>query len=58
MSAKLFKKVIPTFNRVLIKMVKPSMKTTSGLILTSSIPALKWGKVVAVGPGNVENGVV
>ena len=47
----MFKRVVPTFNRVLIKTVKPSMKTSSGLILTAVGPALKWGKVVAVGPG-------
>ena len=52
----MYKKVLPTFNRVLIKMVKPAMKTSSGLILTSSLPALKWGKVIAVGPGNIKDG--
>ena len=51
-----FKKVIPTFNRVLVKLVKPSLKTSSGLILTGSVPALKWGKVIAVGPGSIEGG--
>jgi len=32
-------------------MVKPSMTTASGLVLTASAPTLKHGKVVAVGPG-------
>ena len=54
----MFKKVVPTFNRILIKMVKPAMKTSSGLILTSAVPALKWGKIVAVGPGNYKDGVL
>ena len=32
------------------------MKTTSGLIIAGGIASLKWGKVIAVGPGNIKNG--
>ena len=50
--AQTFKKVVPTFSRVLIKLVKPKMKTSSGLVLTGVKETLKWGKVIAVGPGD------
>ena len=53
----MFKNVLPTFNRVLVKMFKPSMKTTSGLILTSAEKGgLKWGEIMAVGPGEIKDG--
>ena len=32
------------------------MKTSSGLIITGGIASLKWGKIMAVGPGNLKNG--
>ena len=54
----MFKNVMPTINRVLVKMVKPSMKTTSGLILTSAAQDLKWGKIMAVEPGEVKDGPI
>ena len=54
--AKIFKSIVPTFNRVLVKISKPAMKTASGLILTGSAPALKYGRIIAKGPGKFKKG--
>ena len=49
--AHVFKRVLPTLNRVLVKMIKPVAKTTGGLILTAQPQTFKYGKVIATGPG-------
>ena len=49
--AHVFKRVLPTLNRVLVKMIKPVAKTTGGLILTAQPQTFNYGKVIATGPG-------
>ncbi len=53
--SQVFRKVIPTLNRVLIKVFKPKMKSAGGLLLTAVGPSLKYGKVIATGPGEVNS---
>ncbi|ERM94103.1 hypothetical protein AMTRI_Chr04g251130 [Amborella trichopoda] len=45
------KRLIPTFNRVLIEKIVPPSKTTTGILLPEKTSKLNSGKVVAVGPG-------
>ncbi|KAB1215567.1 10 kDa chaperonin [Morella rubra] len=45
------KRLIPTFNRVLVEKILPPSKTNSGILLPETITKLNPGKVVAVGPG-------
>ncbi|KAF5751840.1 Chaperonin 10 isoform 1 [Tripterygium wilfordii] len=45
------KRLIPTFNRVLIEKVVPPAKTNAGILLPEKSSKLNSGKVVAVGPG-------
>ncbi|KRX06796.1 GroES (chaperonin 10)-like protein [Pseudocohnilembus persalinus] len=48
-----FKRLLPTFNRVLIQKFEPQTKTKSGIILTQTADTNIVGKVVATGPGNM-----
>lgn len=34
------------------------MKTASGLIITGSAPVIKYGKIIAKGPGKYKNGKI
>ncbi|KAL6969950.1 10 kDa chaperonin [Sarracenia purpurea var. burkii] len=45
------KRLIPTFNRVLVEKIIPPSKTTAGILLPEKSSKLNSGKVVAVGPG-------
>ena len=45
------KRLIPTFNRVLIEKIIPPSKTSAGILLPEKSNKLNSGKVVAVGPG-------
>ncbi|XP_052204313.1 10 kDa chaperonin, mitochondrial-like [Diospyros lotus] len=45
------KRLIPTFNRVLVEKLVPPSKTTAGILLPEKSSKLNSGKVVAVGPG-------
>lgn len=54
-----FKKLVPLFNRVLIKKVEPVTKSKSGIIMSTKGDQVNIGTVIAVGPGNIsENGKV
>ncbi|XP_010533374.1 PREDICTED: 10 kDa chaperonin, mitochondrial [Tarenaya hassleriana] len=45
------RRLIPTFNRVLVEKILPPSKTNSGILLPEKSPQLNSGKVIAVGPG-------
>ncbi|KAL2925327.1 10 kDa chaperonin mitochondrial [Bienertia sinuspersici] len=45
------KRLIPTFNRILVEKITAPAKTSSGILLPESSSKLNSGKVVAVGPG-------
>ncbi|TYI64963.1 hypothetical protein E1A91_D09G124500v1 [Gossypium mustelinum] len=45
------KRLIPSFNRILVEKIIPPSKTNSGILLPEKTPKLNSGKVVAVGPG-------
>ncbi|KAL6001538.1 10 kDa chaperonin [Asimina triloba] len=45
------KRLLPSFNRVLVERILPPSKTSSGIILPEKTTKLNSGKVVAVGPG-------
>ncbi|MBA0825612.1 hypothetical protein Goarm_010542 [Gossypium armourianum] len=45
------KRLIPSFNRILVEKIIPPSKTTSGILLPEKTSKLKSGKIVAVGPG-------
>ncbi|CAA3018244.1 10 kDa chaperonin-like [Olea europaea subsp. europaea] len=45
------KRLLPTFNRVLVEKILPPSKTTAGIFLPEKSSKLSSGKVVAVGPG-------
>ncbi|KAK6252297.1 hypothetical protein QUC31_014017 [Theobroma cacao] len=45
------KRLIPTFNRVLVEKILPPSKTTAGILLPEKSTKLNSGRVVAVGPG-------
>lgn len=49
------KRLIPSFNRVLIEKILPPSKTSAGILLPESSTKLNSGKVVAVGPGARDN---
>lgn len=51
----LFKKLVPTMNRVLVKRVEPELKRQSGLILQQAEDKSVVGEVVATGPGMFDN---
>ncbi|XP_021907657.1 10 kDa chaperonin, mitochondrial-like [Carica papaya] len=46
------KRLIPSFNRVLVQKILPPSKTNSGILLPEKTPQLNSAKVVAVGPGS------
>ncbi|KMT14632.1 hypothetical protein BVRB_4g074000 [Beta vulgaris subsp. vulgaris] len=45
------KRLIPTFNRILVEKITAPAKTTAGILLPESSSKLNSGKVIAVGPG-------
>ncbi|KAA3471684.1 10 kDa chaperonin-like [Gossypium australe] len=45
------KRLIPSFNRILVEKIIPPSKTTSGILLPEKTSKLNSGKIVAVGPG-------
>ncbi|KAJ8446829.1 hypothetical protein Cgig2_016139 [Carnegiea gigantea] len=46
-----FKRLIPTFNRILVEKIVTAPKTTAGILIPESANKLNSGKVIAVGPG-------
>ncbi|RDY07818.1 10 kDa chaperonin, mitochondrial, partial [Mucuna pruriens] len=46
------KRLIPSFNRVLIEKIVPPSKTSAGILLPEKSSQLNSGKVIAVGPGS------
>ena len=46
------KRLIPTFNRILVEKIVPPSKTSAGILLPEKTSQLNSGKVVAVGPGS------
>ncbi len=48
-----FKRLIPTFNRVLIRKIEAEAKTKSGIILQESADKTAHGVVIEVGPGKL-----
>lgn len=52
-SATKFRKIIPLYNRVLVKKIDPIAKTKGGIVIPEDAKQkLTRGTVVAVGPGN------
>ena len=50
-------KIVPLYDRVVLKMVEAEEKTKSGLILTASAQEKpQYAEVIAVGPGGVVDG--
>ncbi|XP_061366309.1 10 kDa chaperonin, mitochondrial-like [Gastrolobium bilobum] len=45
------KRLIPSFNRVLIEKIVPPSKTSAGILLPEKSSQLNAGKVIEVGPG-------
>ena len=48
-----FKKLIPTFNRILVKKFEAETKTKSGILLTQAPDTNIVAKVITAGPGNL-----
>lgn len=48
-----FKRLLPTFNRILIRKLEQEAKTASGIILQEATDKNVVGVVVETGPGNV-----
>ncbi|WOL16985.1 hypothetical protein Cni_G25773 [Canna indica] len=48
------KRLIPSFNRVLVEKIVPPSKTSAGILLPEKTTKLNSGKVVAVGPGSLD----
>ncbi|VVA91391.1 unnamed protein product [Arabis nemorensis] len=48
----MMKRLIPTFNRILVQRVIQPAKTESGILLPEKSTKLNSGKVIAVGPGS------
>ncbi|GAU22780.1 10 kDa chaperonin [Trifolium repens] len=46
------KRLIPTFNRILVEKIVPPSKTSAGILLPEKTSQLNSGKVIAVGPGS------
>ncbi|ESQ39992.1 hypothetical protein EUTSA_v10001087mg [Eutrema salsugineum] len=46
------KRLIPTFNRILVQKILQSAKTETGILLPETSTKLNSGKVIAVGPGS------
>ncbi len=51
-----FRKFVPLLNRVLIERMQPVTKTKAGILLSEKDTIKNFGKVVAVGPGAVQEG--
>ncbi|KAK3004447.1 hypothetical protein RJ639_019569 [Escallonia herrerae] len=49
------KRLIPTLNRVLVEKIVAPSKTAAGILLPEKSSKLNSGKVVAVGPGSLDN---
>ncbi len=54
MATTLFKRALPTLNRILVKKLEPQTKTASGIILQKANETNTFGTVVEVGPGLVD----
>ena len=50
--SQVFKRLIPTFNRILVRKFEVPNKTSSGIILTKEEDRNQVAEVVEVGPGN------
>ncbi|XP_010553872.1 PREDICTED: 10 kDa chaperonin, mitochondrial [Tarenaya hassleriana] len=48
----MMKRLIPTFNRVLVQKIAQPAKTDAGILLPEKSAKLNSGKVIAVGPGS------
>ncbi|XP_010527784.1 PREDICTED: 10 kDa chaperonin, mitochondrial-like [Tarenaya hassleriana] len=48
----MMKRLIPTFNRVLVQKIVQPTKTDAGILLPEKSAKLNSGKVIAVGPGS------
>ncbi|KAK8928686.1 10 kDa chaperonin [Platanthera zijinensis] len=46
------KRLIPSFNRILVEKIVPPSKTNAGILLPEKTTKLNSGRVVAVGPGS------
>lgn len=53
MATTVFKRVLPTLNRILVKKIEPQTKTASGIILQKGGESNLYGTIVEVGPGLV-----
>lgn len=49
-----FKRILPLFNRIVVRKVEPEAKTKSGILLQKP-DGLSYGVVVEAGPGNYDN---
>ncbi|KAI9193929.1 hypothetical protein LWI28_001435 [Acer negundo] len=49
------RRLIPSFNRILVEKIVPPSQTNSGILLPKFTPKLNSGKVVAVGPGTYDH---
>lgn len=51
-----FKRLVPMFNRVLIKKADPDVQTKGGIVLPDNTKAkIQKGTVIAVGPGSIND---
>ncbi|KAK0605570.1 hypothetical protein LWI29_028236 [Acer saccharum] len=48
------RRLIPSFNRILVEKIIPPSQTNSGILLPKFTTQLNTGKVVAVGPGSYD----
>ena len=53
-----FRKFIPLLNRVLVEKMLPITKTKAGILLPEKDGFKNYGKVVAIGPGAVQEGKI
>ena len=51
-----FRKFLPLLNRVLIEKIQPVTKTKAGILLPEKDISKNCGRVVAVGPGALQDG--
>ena len=51
----MFKRMVPTMNRVLVKRMEVQLERKSGLILKEAEDKSVVGEVIAVGPGLYDN---
>ncbi|EAR93616.1 10 kDa chaperonin (macronuclear) [Tetrahymena thermophila SB210] len=50
-----FKRLVPTFNRILVKKFEAETKTRTGIILQDPADKTAYGEIVSAGPGNFDN---